>query len=103
MRVQKISAGEPLKIQRVKVMKDESQLDLKILKQADAISCRGLRYQGYGKLNHPSKLIEDFVTVRSPPKQLPQYSGHVSQRVKKLVADSLQPPTYAQPLPKNMH
>jgi hypothetical protein len=52
-------------------MKEESEADRKIIRQVEAISLKGMRYQGYGKLNHPSKLIEDFVTVRSPTKQLP--------------------------------
>ena len=45
------------------------------------------KYQGFGRLQHPSKLIEQFVKPRIQPKhQQPWTLGAVSNPVKTLVS-----------------
>lgn len=57
--VMQVAASGPLRLQQVKVPIKASDLRLenRILEQTQAIGIKGLTYQGYGRLKHPSVLL----------------------------------------------
>jgi hypothetical protein len=87
--VMQIATSGPLRLQKVKVpiKANDLRLENRILEQTEAISIKGLTYQGFGRLKHPNVLLKEFVFRGEEPLPLPTSDGHsqLSQHVKRIV------------------